>query len=247
LSLGDYGLFWSHIRDEFPVSEQAAPVIQELETFDGYKPVAGQFRIMPDDMLPRAFFRNAEKGELVQLQPDRFSFNWIKTSADHCYPHSEAVLHRFYALFDRFTAFAAERQLGDIVPIQCELTNVNVVPVSDVGEGFADFATVIRVPDLDATYDCIKLESQMIGAKHLMVDDAGNAIGRVHSIGQPSLQVATSEPAFRFDISARGAPIGPGPQGVAAFLDKAVTAVNAVFLASVTNAGRQFWGEIDGE
>lgn len=246
-TLGDYGLFWSSLRDDFPLSEAAPPVVQELETYEGFKPTQAQIQILPDNTLPRAFFRNPEKGELIQVQPDRFSFNWIKTSSDHSYPHSEAVLTQFFSLLDRFIKFAAEHQLGEIVPIQCELTNVNVVPVTDVGESFADVATVVRVPDLDQAYRGLRLESQMAGAKHLIVDDSGNPIGRVHSIGQPSIQIATAELAFRFDITARGAPLGLGVQGVEAFLERATSAVNAVFLASVTNAGRQFWGEVDGQ
>ena len=247
LTLGDYGLFWSRLRGEFPISEVASPIVQELETYDGPKIAQPQIQLLAENTLPRGLFRNPEKGELIQLQPDRFSFNWIKTGSDHSYPHSETVLTRFFTLFSEFAAFVNERELGEIVPTQCELTNVNVIPVSDVGESFTDIATVMKIPDLGQQYDCLRLESQLVGAKHLIVDEAGNSIGRVHSLGQPTLQVSTSEQAFRFDIVARGAPIGSGMKGVEAFLDRAVSAVNAVFLSSVTSAGRQFWGEVDGK
>jgi uncharacterized protein (TIGR04255 family) len=245
-SIGDYGLFWSLLRDDFPSSEMAPPVTQELETFEGFKPAPPQVQLLAENALPRTFFRNPEKGELVQLQPDRFSFNWIKTGTDDRYPNSEPLLERFFQLFDQLTVFVAERQLGEIVPVQCELTNVNVIPITDVGETFADVATVIRLPELDRSYGCLRLESQLTASKHLLIDDDERPIGRVHSIAQPAIQADTGDLAFRFDIVARGAPLGPGVQGVKDFLDRAGSAVNAVFLASVTSSGRQFWGETNG-
>ena len=107
--------------------------------------------------------------------------------------------------------------------------------------------TVIRLPDLDGSYEGIRLENQMAGSKHVMLDPGGNPIGRVHTMAVPSLQVDTGDLAFRFDVVARGAPLGPGFDGAEKFLNTAVSAVNAVFLASVTQAGRQFWGEKHGE
>ena len=245
-SLGDFGLFWSEVRSEFPDCEAQPLVRSEVETFDRFQPQQPEIRLLLSDALPRAFYRNPARGELIQIQRDRFSFNWIKTGPDHNYPHSEAVLERFLAMFDQFAKFIADRGLGEIAPVQCELTNVNVIPVSDVGESFPDVATVVRMPQLSDDQPSIKLESQIVGAKHIMLDDAGQPIGRVHSMGQPSIKVDTDELAFRLDIVARGAPLGDGIPGVMQFLECAVTAVNAVFLASVTAAGRQFWGELDG-
>ena len=245
-SIGDYGLYWSKLIDQFPISEAASPVIQEPESFNEGKPPQPQIQILPNDTLPRAFFRSAKKGELIQLQSDRFSFNWIKAHPDDPYPHSEEMLSRFKCLFEQFSAFAAERQLGEITPTQCEITNVNLISVIDVGESYRDVATLIRLPDIEE-FECVSLESQIVGATHLILDDFKQPIGRVHSIAQPAFKTDTNQKAFRLDIVARGSPIGPGLEGVKAFLEFAVSAVNAVFLASVTHAGRQFWGEIDGK
>lgn len=245
-SIGDYGLFWSELSDEFPTSEAMDPMAAEAERFEGFRPVQVNLKLVTARELPRAAFRNAAAGELVQLQSDRFGFNWIKTSDDHRYPHSEATVERFFTLFGKFTAYAKRRGLGAINIVQCELTNVNVVAVSDVGESFADMATVFKLAPLE--YDCpnIRLEHQLVGSKHVMLDDAGRPIGRIHTLGQPSLRVPSNEEAYRLDIAARGAPIGDGVDGARKFFDAAVSAVNAVFLASTTKAGRRFWGESDG-
>lgn len=246
LSLGDYGLFWSEVFSDFPISECASPIPAEIEQFDGFRPVEAKLELLEASVLPRALFRNALKGELIQLQPDRFSFNWIKVGDDHNYPHSEAVFERFFELLETFIAFISRRDLGAIQPVQCEITNVNVIAISDIGNSFLDFATVVKLPILTSGEPSLPLESEILGAKYLITDDAGRPLGRVHSIGQPSLRASTRQPVFRLDITARGAPIGDGIPGVKAFLDEAVSAVNGAFLASVTEAGRQFWGEING-
>lgn len=246
-SLGSYGLFWSEIRAEFPECQAMPPVQLEIERFDGFTPRTAQIQLVGADMLPRAFFRNSERGELVQVQPDRFSFNWIKMGSDHAYPHSEAVLQRFFDLLDRFEQFLIAESMGALTIVQCELTNVNVVPLTDVGDAFADVATVVRLAQLDDRFENLQLESQFGASKHLLLDDSGQTIGRVHTSGQPSLQADTGDLAFRLDVVARGAPMGMGREGIERFFHHAVSGVNAAFLASVTHSGRQFWGEIDGK
>lgn len=246
LTLGDYGLFWSEILSDFPLSQAASPVASELEQFEGFRPIQRKVELLDASTLPRALFRNESKGELIQIQSDRFSFNWIKTGDDHEYPHSEAVFDAFFQFFERFVAYAQRRGLGNIVPLQCEITNVNVVKVSDVGNTFADVATVIKLPELSSREPQLELESQMMGAKHIIVGDNGKPIGRVHSVAQPSLRADTQELVYRFDITARGAPMGAGIEGIKGFFNEAVSAINGVFLAIVTHAGRQFWGETNG-
>jgi uncharacterized protein (TIGR04255 family) len=246
-SVGDYGLFWSEILSEFPVSEVLPPLAPEIEQYDRFQTVPSGIQILPLGSLPRAAFRNAAAGELVQVQPDRFGFNWIKTGDDHKYPHSEATLDRFFALFELFSRYLVNRGLGRVSIIQCELTNVNIIPISDVGQNFADISTVLRLAPLSFDCEQLRLENQLIGSKHSMLDDNGHQIGRVHTLGQPSLRVPSGEEVYRLDISARGAPIGSDVEGARRFFDRAVSAVNGVFLANITKAGRQFWGEYDGQ
>lgn len=246
LSVGDYGLFWSDIIDEFPTSEAMDPVTAVIESFGGFRPSPVGIQLVPGGALPRAAFRDRLGGELVQIQRDRFGFNWIKTGDDHKYPHSEATLDRFFELLVKFMSYIERRGLGTLKIVQCELTNVNVVLVSDVGENFSDMATVFKLAPLEFDCDHIRLENQLVGSKHLILDDDGEPIGRVHTVGQPSLKVPNNEEAYRLDISARGAPLGANLEGARRFFDVAVSAVNAVFLSSVTKAGRRFWGEIDG-
>jgi uncharacterized protein (TIGR04255 family) len=245
-TLGDFGLFWAAIRDKFPVCDAGAAMAPDIERYDGFTPAQPSVELVPADALPRGYFRNPEAGELVQVQADRFTFNWLKTGPDHAYPHSEKTFERFSELYRTFESFVASRGLGEVKVLQCELTNVNVIPVSDVGENFADVATVLKLPDWKPEEPSICVEGQVAGARYLMLNDEGKPFGRVHSFGQPALRVTDNELTYRLDIVARGAPLGDGLSGAHAFFVEAVSAINSVFLASTTKAGRRFWGEYDG-
>lgn len=244
-AIGHYGLFWQDILADFPVSETQPLVTNEKERFSGPQAVTHMIQLLPQDTLPRAFYRNADRGELIQLQPDRFSFNWIKAGDHDEYPHSEATVDQFVKLLDRFEAFLAQHGLGPIVAIQCEITNVNVIPVSDFGGSFA-MPGAIKIPPAFSDEPFLRPESAMLATRHLIVADDGSPVGRVHMHAQPSLRVSDGEEVYRLDITARGAPLAPERGGVLAFLEVAVSAVNAVFLATVTEDARKVWGEQHG-
>ena len=163
-ALGHYGLFWAEIKDQFPISESAGRTPPHIEQYDGFRPAAQQIALVDGGVLPRALFRNAEAGELVQIQPDRFTFNWIKTGVEHTYPHSEATLDRFFSLLTLFEKFVSDHGLGPLNYDQCELTNVNVIPVEDVGETFSDVATVVKLPDVADPCVSVQLEQQVVGS-----------------------------------------------------------------------------------
>ncbi|MCG8448783.1 MAG: TIGR04255 family protein, partial [Pirellulales bacterium] len=64
---------------------------------------------------------------LIQLQPGRFLFNWRSREEAGPYPHYESLSGDFFALFYEFERFVAEQGLGDIEPIEYELTYINHV------------------------------------------------------------------------------------------------------------------------
>jgi uncharacterized protein (TIGR04255 family) len=66
----------------------------------------------------------------VQLQKDRFLFNWRRTRPEHKYPRYAFVKERFDALYGRFLEFLTQQNLGEIRPNQFELTYVNHIPPS---------------------------------------------------------------------------------------------------------------------
>src|ERR1044072_4576891 len=80
------GLFWAEIVDEFPTAEVQPPLV-----------TSGQPMVIMTD-LQRNFYRSRDRSELVQVQQDRFLYNWVKTANDTSYPRYPKVVVRFKEL-----------------------------------------------------------------------------------------------------------------------------------------------------
>lgn len=119
------------------------------------KPPLGKINTPPSIFLDtngsfstRVWFSNSEQSCLLQIQNDRFCYNWRKKieeeSLDNSldYPHYEKNLDSFFSYFSIFQEFIEKNNLGSIEPNMAELTYVNQVlynNISEVNGVFKDF------------------------------------------------------------------------------------------------------------
>lgn len=237
-SIGDFGLFWTKIRSDFPRTEAQSPIDTKIEG-DTFRPQTLQLRLLQADTLPRCFYHSDDGSELVQLQPNRFSFNWLGTEGA-TYPHSEATMARFLNLFGLFQTFVAERQLGTLNIIQCELVNVNIIPVDDFGDSFAVAPLIFEAANFGRPVDFLPPESYISNTQHMILGSE-ETIGRIYIVISPVLRVEDEQQAYRLEITARGAP-RRSEGGIEAFFENARNALNAAFLASTTDFAHSVWG-----
>ncbi|AJA10656.1 Putative secreted protein [Sphingopyxis fribergensis] len=237
-SIGDFGLFWTKIQSEFPYSEAQTPIDGKIEG-EAFRPQQFQLRLLQASTLPRCFYRSDNGSELVQLQPNRFSFNWLGTDDTH-YPRSEATMARFHALFARFKEFVAERDLGTIKITQCELVNVNIIAVADFGESFAVAPLIFEAANFGRRVEFLQPESYMSNTQQAIMGSDG-FVGRLYAEISPVTKIEDGAPAYRFEITARGAPAEDN-NGVQTFFDYARNALNGSFLATTTEHAQKLWG-----
>jgi uncharacterized protein (TIGR04255 family) len=234
-SLADFGRFGEHIKDEFPVV--AAQPMREpvVENFDTHLDPPISFRLMPHDTLPRGIYRSSLGHEQIQLQPDIFAFNWLKV-ADAPYPRSEPLFERFKELFARFCGYAKDLNSGGLGITQCELININVIPVSD----FHD-VSFLKGLEFESPLPSVELESLQLQTHYLM--ETGDGLhGRLHLTLNPVLSIEDGAKAIRFELVARGAPSGPTLDEAMIFFDRARDAINAAFMATTAVAAHRRWG-----
>lgn len=243
-SIGDFGAFWDVVKDPF-VSTEAQPLIEAtIEQFAEFRPAAVMFQLIPHEELPRCVYRTASGDESIQIQRDRFVFNWSHAGGGE-YPHFEATKQRFDELFSRFQSYCDGRGLGPIIVRQCELTNVNIVPLSDVGGSFAGAAEAFRIPAVGQLDDALEPETVTLQQRFILRDEAGKPAGRLHLALYPVRQQEdNSSLAFRFELTARSAP-DVGSEGVESFFSLARSAINAAFVANTTEWAHGFWGMKD--
>lgn len=120
-----YGLLWETFREHgFEKLQEAAPLPplpRQLE--------AGEVPVLPQ---PRIWYVTEQGERLVQIQRDRLLYNWRKTPEVSDYPGFDVVFGEFVAHLKRFQAFLRAFELGDLRPLEFELSYVNHLLPTDV-------------------------------------------------------------------------------------------------------------------
>jgi uncharacterized protein (TIGR04255 family) len=136
LHVAHIGFLWDKFRSEYPVIQHVPPIA----TAKGAIPVDG-----PSGMpLPRVWFINESDDQLVQFQFDRIYFNWRRRQ--DVYPRYPHVIENFESAVDNVVKFFGEFELGELKPVECELSYINHIPegqewstTDDLSKIFSDF------------------------------------------------------------------------------------------------------------
>ena len=127
------GLLWERYKPEYPGCEEQAPLLE----------VAPQ-QVTETWPAPRIWFIHSNDSRVIQLQSDRFLFNWRKR--EHAYPSYKNVFPEFKRNLLAFKSFLADNALGQLELISTELTYINSIPKGDRWETLKDIQAVF--PDL---------------------------------------------------------------------------------------------------
>lgn len=244
-SVGDYGLFWERIRNDFPTCTTQSPLEPLIESFGDFSPAGVKFRLVGHDVLPRCIYRSGDGGELIQLQRDRFTFNWCYVDGS-TYPHFEATLRRYRELLNKFSDFVESRGWGALIVRQCEVTNVNIVQRKQFGQSFAEAHKAFRMPELAPLINGLEQEHSTILTQFSIMDQEshGRPVGRLHTNLAPTRNEDSGEPAWRFDLTARSIPLSSQGE-VDSFFALARSAINSAFIASTTQLAHEIWERTD--
>ena len=240
----DHGLFWQQIRDQFPVAETVQRSPQTTEITEG-QPAMMSWELMQTAEPPRSHFKNMEAGELVQLQDNQLAFNWIRGDNSNKYPRFERTSERLWEIYNIYIGYLDSRRLSLPVFRQCEISNINIVPVKSFGEGFEDIINAFQVDPFDWQVPGLIAETYVRRRQHRIVDGNGNALGRLHSVISPAFG-QNGEKVFQFELTARSFPKISGVDDAKYFLDIAHGVINGAFLASVTDKMLNIWEKYDG-
>lgn len=112
-----FGAFWERIRHEFPDIAHAAPIVN----------IEDGARVDDIFLLPRIWYVSGDKARLVQLQQNRFHFNWRKTDDEATYVRFPAVQAEAIRLWDSFGRYVREATGSEVEPLAHELTYTNIV------------------------------------------------------------------------------------------------------------------------
>ena len=203
-SLGQFlaphiGQFWETIRGEFPKCREQMILRPVIEQFDPQ--AVGQLEFAEFPSIPRVWFLTDDETHLIQLQRDRFLYNWKQVKSEDQYPRFPIVMGGFETMLTKFEEFLRTNDLGNIEPTQFELSYVNHIAkgdgwteLQDVGHVFPDFSwrrTSRFLPPPE-------------GANWHTTFTFPDKTGRLHSQIQHATRVSDEREILVFNLTARG-------------------------------------------
>ncbi|MCP3959201.1 MAG: TIGR04255 family protein [bacterium] len=237
-SVHHVGLLWQEYRDRFPVVEQHQTLPSVIERFadsPGQREIS--LSLVRTAPLPRVWFLGDDGTELVQIQADRFIYNWRKSDGDDQYPRYGSVVARQQEELARFSDFANNHALGPLKPSQCEVTYVNLIELGDGGA--QDILTVLAEEYSDDYLPAA--ESAGLALAYTMALPGGHP-GRLHVSANTKLTaVATGTPVMRLTLTARGAPLD-GEDGIRGLFDAGREWIVRGFCSITTAKMHALWG-----
>ena len=118
LRIPHIGLLWDKFRTDYPIIQHAQPIASVKGEI-----VIDQVTGFP---LQRVWFINQTDDQLIQFQFDRFYFNWRRRRSD--YPRYAHVIKNFENVLNTIENFFSEFELGELKPIEYELSYINHIP-----------------------------------------------------------------------------------------------------------------------
>lgn len=210
-----FGVFWGRLKPEFSSCQEVAPLAPIVERFEDTP--GPDIALSEIPLLPRIWFLHQNDVELIQLQRDRFLFNWRKRKPIDQYPRYPNVFDKFQAHFLNFQRFLSGENLGTVTPLQYELTYVNLIlqgsgwnDISDIGNVFPDFAWRKRAE---------RFLKQPEAASWRTSFALPNSGGRLHLHIQKALRRSDRHPLLRFELTARGMAIDMSHEAMREWFD----------------------------
>ncbi len=211
------GSYWGIIREDFPQVEEQPPIGHMVEgppAKEGEGAVNLWFAAKPP--LLRTWFIDAGGRCLIQVQRDRFLYNWRKREAADAYIRYPAIKESFFRYWQGFEDFLGKSGLPRPSVDQCEITYVNRVDQNSGWNSFGDLHRVFRgflwkprVPFLPEP------ETMSWSLSFRLPEDAG----RLHAEAAPVRVQPQNALAMRFTLTARGLPKSLDDRGLKAWFD----------------------------
>lgn len=219
-----FGQFYERVKAQFPTVRTLGPIIPQ--------PVPDQVIELPP--LPRVWFERGTR--LLQLQSDRFIFNWRHVAGiDELYPGYDKLSREFLDQLSTFVTFAKEALQLPMQLIELSLNYVNQLhDAPDAGSPMfvfrnSSFETTLPRPELWISQLRFGFEEQ-------------NA--RLTASARPAIHLQTQSRVTQFDmmVESRQAPTIDDAVAIGKWFDVAHDLVHRAFRSLVHEEWLAQWG-----
>jgi uncharacterized protein (TIGR04255 family) len=161
------------------------------------------------------------------------------------YPRYESLREHFFHDLTEIDEFFKNWEIGTVRPNQCEITYVNRLELEgeDIRACPGVALKLFPMPPLRLDSEAVKLpapEDCNLVARYVLKDAQGKPRGRLLI----TVQLWSTEPALRLDLTVRGAPEAASLEAVADFLDQGRKTIVHSFTAITTEQMHRKWERV---
>jgi len=232
------GRFWPRVQGDYPKVEPQPPLPPMSEDFGIPGPSNVSFQILDRPPSARYWLLSADEAELIQVQPDRFAYNWRKGPTDASYPRYAYLRGRFEDVLRTFIA-VVEEQGRTVLPSWCEVTYIN--PIAGNGESRPDLSEILKRIAPEPPSPLPGPEDSNFAERFVLERD-GAPFGRFYINASPAFSVVDRLPIYMLTLTARGMASTPDIAGVLDFLDEGRDFIVKSFRDMTTPEMHRKWG-----
>ena len=138
------GEIWQEFKkDEFTKITEHPPVRPVVEPSENPRRRTEYEINVPD--LPRIWFTHSDNSQILQVQRDRFTFNWRKTNSSKEYLGYSSIFNLFEDYYSRFRQVIRNNEIGLLTPLHYELSYVYQFPQGDRWNSLNDIGEFLRL------------------------------------------------------------------------------------------------------
>jgi uncharacterized protein (TIGR04255 family) len=235
------GLYTQLIRKDFPRIDEAPPVPPVIEA-RGTPSEMAQFGFGLLPPLRRTWCVSEDGRSLIQVQEDRFIFNWKKAAADDTYPTFDQVSAGFEQHLSQFRKFLADEGVGTPIYRQFELIYVNHIQLGSAA-GFEVSQNRLLVDHVrDSSRARFLPDPETVNWTTIYA--LPNGEGRLYAAAQTA-RSPEGERILRLDMTARGMPSDGSEEARRKWFDQAHVWITHGFAdATAADVQKHVWGRI---
>lgn len=225
-SVPHFGLFWEEIREGFPRFTIQPPLLK------------GESELKLEDSI-RCWFHHKSQAKLIQVQRDRFLYNWQKPTTYEEYPHYEVIKPEFAESWQNFCQFLTKNDIEQPIIELCEIAYVDHLEKGREWQSLSDLPSVINCWSglsgklLHAEPDLITIQ---------MAYSLPDIDGTLTILLQPAFRSEDSKEVFQLTITATGKPASQNVDDLLSWFDSGRDCAVRSFIDLTTKQMHDLWG-----
>ena len=198
------GEIWQEFKKSgFVHTSAQGAVPPAIESFSNQIPEP-QVRISNVPDFDRILFIHESGDRILQVQRDRFTFNWRKIEEGQRYPGFSTIFAGFKDFYTRFRENLNNQGIGEIIPLQYELSYINQLMHGDGWDTLGDIGKIYQM-----FADSQQLDSFWSGAESVILQTSfpiSDVQGRLHFAISNRIKMPEQRQTLQTDFTVRGFP-----------------------------------------